>query len=63
MFTEPLPSNSSQYSDAAPYMLKAAIALKVFYSNLINFTCLAHGLQFVAKEVRAKFPQVKEYFR
>jgi hypothetical protein len=32
--------------------------LKVFYPNLIHFTCLAHGLQRVAEEVRAKFPQV-----
>jgi hypothetical protein len=27
------------YSDAAAYMLKAKIALKVFYPNLIHFTC------------------------
>jgi hypothetical protein len=35
---------------------KAATALKVFYPNLIHFTCLAHGLQLVAEEVIAKFP-------
>jgi hypothetical protein len=45
------------YSDAAAYLLKAATALKVFYPNLIHFTCLAHGLQRVAEEVRAKFSQ------
>jgi hypothetical protein len=46
------------YSDDTAYMLNAATALKVFYSNLIHFACLAHGLQGVAKEVRAKFSQV-----
>jgi hypothetical protein len=34
--------------------------LEVFYPNLIYFTCLAHGLQCVAEEVRAKFPQVNK---
>jgi hypothetical protein len=44
------------YSDAATYMLKASTALKVFYPNLIHLTFLAHGLQRVADEVRAKYP-------
>jgi hypothetical protein len=48
------------YSDAAAYMLKAATAPKVFYPNLIRFICLAHGLQRVAEEVTAKFPQVNK---
>jgi hypothetical protein len=48
------------YSDAAAYMLKAATALKVLYPNLINFTCLAHGLQCVAEEVRAKLSQANK---
>jgi hypothetical protein len=38
------------YTDATAYMLKAATALKVFYPNLINFTCLAHGLHGVADQ-------------
>jgi hypothetical protein len=46
------------YSDAAAYVLKTATALKVFYPNLIHFTCMALVLQRVAEEVRAKFPQV-----
>jgi hypothetical protein len=46
------------YSDAAAHMLKAATALKVFYPNLLTFTCLDHGLQRVAEEVRAKLPKV-----
>jgi hypothetical protein len=48
------------YSDTAVYMLKAATTLKVFYPNLIHFTCPAHGLQRVAEEVRAKCPQVNK---
>jgi hypothetical protein len=49
------------YLDAATYMLKAVTALKVFYPNLIHFTCLAYGLQRVAEEIRAKFPQVNNF--
>lgn len=45
-------------SDAAAYMLKAAVALKVFYPNLIHMSCLAHGLHRVAEEVRGSFPKV-----
>jgi hypothetical protein len=45
---------------AATRMLKAETALKLFYPNFIHFTCLAHGLQCVAEEVRAKFPQVNK---
>jgi hypothetical protein len=41
-------------------MLKAATALKMFYPNLIHFTCLAYVLQRVAKEIRAKFTQVNK---
>jgi hypothetical protein len=47
-------------SDGVAYVLKTATPLKVFYPNLIHFTCLAHGMQPVAKEVRAKFPQVSK---
>jgi hypothetical protein len=45
------------YSDAAANVLKA---LKAFYANLIHFTCLAHGLQRIAKEVRDRVPQVNK---
>jgi hypothetical protein len=48
------------YSDVAAYVLKATTALKVFYTNLTHFTSLAHGLQHVADEVRAKFPQMNK---
>nr|CAH7714811.1 unnamed protein product [Callosobruchus chinensis] len=42
-------------SDAAPYMVKAGQALKVFYPKLLHITCLAHGLHRVAEEIRKKF--------
>lgn len=45
-------------SDAAPYMVKAGNNLKIFYKNLIHVTCLAHGLNRVAEEIRKKFPLV-----
>jgi hypothetical protein len=48
------------YSDAVAYMLRAATVIEVFYPNLIHFTSLAHGLKHIAKEVRAKFSQVKK---
>ncbi|KAB0805292.1 hypothetical protein PPYR_02262 [Photinus pyralis] len=46
------------YSDAAPYMLKTATSLKVFYPNLIHFTCIAHGLNLVAEVIREQYPNV-----
>nr|CAH7755190.1 unnamed protein product [Callosobruchus chinensis] len=42
-------------SDAAPYMVKAGQALKVFYPKLLHITCLAHGLHRVAEEIRKEF--------
>ncbi|KAJ8892927.1 hypothetical protein PR048_005508 [Dryococelus australis] len=47
------------YSDAASYMLKAATALRVFYPNMIHFTCMAHGLQRIT-EVCSSHPQVNK---
>jgi hypothetical protein len=41
------------YLDAAAYTLKATTALKLFYQNLIHFTC-------VAEEVRSNFPDVNK---
>jgi hypothetical protein len=48
------------YFNAAAYMLKAATVLKVFHPNLITFSYLTYGLHCVAKEVKAKFPQVNK---
>jgi hypothetical protein len=45
-------------SDAAPYMVKAGQNLKIFFPDLIHVTCVAHGLNRVAEEIRKKFPLV-----
>jgi hypothetical protein len=37
-------------SDAAPYMVKAGKAIKVFYSKMEHVTCLAHALHRVRKK-------------
>lgn len=47
-------------SDAAPYMIKAAKALQVFYPNLIHVTCFAHGVHRLAEEVRSSFGNVNQ---
>lgn len=45
-------------TDAAPYMMKAARALKVFYPKMTHVTCIVHGLHRVAEEIRAQFPHI-----
>lgn len=47
-------------SDAASYMCKASVNLKIFFPNLIHTTCLAHGINRVAEEIRNQFPLVNE---
>ena len=47
-------------TDSAPYILKAAKALQVFYSNLIHVTCLAHGLHRIAEKIHELFPAVND---
>lgn len=47
-------------SDAAPYMVKSATALQVFYPNLIHVTCLAHGLHRVAEKIREMYVPVNK---
>jgi hypothetical protein len=39
-------------------MKKASVGLRLTYSNLVTVTCLAHGLNLVAEEVRKCFPKV-----
>lgn len=48
------------YTDAAPYMAKAAEVLKVFYPNLLHVTCLARKLNRIAEEVRNSHPLVND---
>lgn len=50
-------------SDAAPYMIKAGQNLKIFYENLIHVTCLAHGLNRVAEEIRKQFPLINDLIK
>lgn len=38
------------YSVDTTYMLTAVTVIKMFFANLINFTCLAHRLHHTAKE-------------
>jgi len=47
-------------SDAAPYMVKTAEVLKVFYPNVIHVTCVAHMLNRVAEKVRDIHPKVNK---
>lgn len=47
-------------SDAAPYMVKTAEVLKVFYPNIIHVTCVAHMLNRVAEKVRDIHPKVNK---
>jgi len=45
-------------SDAAPYMIKAATAIKIFYPKILHVTCLAHGLHRICEKIRSLFPEV-----
>lgn len=48
------------YTDAAAYMVAAMQLLKVFYPALVHVTCLAHGINRIAEEVRSQFPMVNK---
>jgi len=45
-------------SDAAPYMVKAASAIKVFYPKVLHLMCLAHGLHGIPEKIRSLFSDV-----
>jgi hypothetical protein len=45
-------------TNAAPYMVKAAKSLDIFYTNMIHLTCLVHGLHCIAEEIHKHFPKV-----
>ena len=47
-------------SDAAPYMVKAGQNIKIFYSELIHVTFLAHGVKKIAEEFKKSFPLINE---
>jgi hypothetical protein len=45
-------------TDAAPYMIKSATALRALYTKMIHVICAAHGLHRVAEKVRGYFKSV-----
>lgn len=45
-------------TDAAPYMVKAAKALQVFYPKLLHVTCLAHALHRVCEKITESNPKI-----
>lgn len=45
-------------TDGVAYMLKAGKNLKTLFPNLVHVTCLAHGVNRVAEQVRLLFPAV-----
>lgn len=45
-------------SDAASYMKKAGVTIKVSDHKIIHVTCLAHGLHRVVDEVRVNYSKV-----
>ena len=47
-------------TDAAKYMVKAGQAIQVSYPKMIHLTCLAHGLNRVAEEIRSNYPKVNK---
>ena len=47
-------------TDAAPYMKKAAGALKRIFPKMLHITCLAHALHRICEEIRRLFPEVDQ---
>lgn len=45
-------------TDGAPYMVKAAEAIRVFYLNITHVTCLAHGMHRVCEFIRECYSNV-----
>ncbi|XP_047119534.1 uncharacterized protein LOC124802667 [Schistocerca piceifrons] len=43
--------------DAAPYVMKSGKAIKIFYPNLKNITCLAYMLYCITETVGLKYAQ------
>nr|CAD7577841.1 unnamed protein product [Timema californicum] len=45
-------------TNIAAYMLITEASLKIFYPKLVPITCLAHGVDRVAENIRAQFPNI-----
>lgn len=48
-------------SDAAPYMVKAAKAIQVFFPKITHVTCVAHALHRVCEAVRSEYDIVDRF--
>lgn len=47
-------------TDAAPYMVKAAKAIEVFYPKITHVTCIVHGLNRICETIRDKYENVNK---
>ncbi|XP_023215156.1 uncharacterized protein LOC111617975 [Centruroides sculpturatus] len=47
-------------TDAASYMVPAMKTLKIFFPALVHVTCLAHGLNRVAEQIRVEYEKVNK---
>lgn len=47
-------------TDAAPYMVKAAKAIAVFYPKVTHVTCIAHGLHRLCERIRDQYESVNK---
>jgi hypothetical protein len=47
-------------TDAAPYMMKAAQNVKPFYSNLVQVTCITHGIHRIAEKIIDTFSDIND---
>lgn len=45
-------------TDGAAYMIKTGTNLKIFYSELVHVTCMAHALNLVCETIRSKYKNV-----
>lgn len=48
-------------TDVAAYMLKAAVALQVFFHNMLHIICNVHCLHRAAEEIHSEHPKVKNF--
>jgi hypothetical protein len=47
-------------TDAAPYKMKAAQNVKLFYSNLVQVICVAHGIHRIAEKIIDTFSKIND---
>ncbi|OXA42455.1 CGG triplet repeat-binding protein 1 [Folsomia candida] len=48
-------------TDGVEYMIKAGKNLKTLYGKLLHVTCIAHGMNRVAEDIRSHFPEVDKF--